>query len=156
MSCSDEAEREYRVPNALCGTSVSTELLSPFLPPGKKVSEKSLTPADGIARCQVLVDGEIALVVSREWWSDKPNLTEIAQGQAYVELENFSDDGRYIHSERGAVGKADCARPVKPGNELFTVVQVPEPGRANADAVKALITGYTESMSSSDQCTRNE
>lgn len=122
-------------------------------PRGEEVLEKSESPADGVERCQVLVDNKIALVASQEWWNDRPNLTDIAQGQAYVELDNFSDDGRYIYSKRGAVGKVECAEPIRPGNELFAVVQVPEPGTANENAVKKIITEFTKALSSSKQCT---
>ncbi|MFD9543805.1 hypothetical protein [Streptomyces sp. NPDC060022] len=112
-----------------------------------------MSPADGIERCQVLVDGKVALIAGQEWWNDKPNLKEIALGQAYVELDNFSDNGRYIHSERGAVGKVDCVEPIKPGNELFSVLQIPEPGKSNAIAVKKIIIAFTKALASSDQCT---
>ncbi|MFG2593560.1 hypothetical protein [Streptomyces sp. NPDC048438] len=153
VSCSEGAEQKYNVPTSLCGTSMPAGLLSPVLPGGEEVLEKSESPADGVERCQVLVDNKIALVASQEWWNDRPNLTDIAQGQAYVELDNFSDDGRYIYSKRGAVGKVECAEPIRPGNELFAVVQVPEPGTANENAVKKIITEFTKALSSSKQCT---
>ncbi|MFJ8747740.1 hypothetical protein ACIREO_00080 [Streptomyces sp. NPDC102441] len=120
------------------------------------MSEKSESPADGVERCQVLVDNKVALVASQEWWNDKPNLTEIAQGQAYVEPENFSKDGMYIYSKRGAVGKVECAKPIRPGNELFAVVQVPESGRANETAVKKIIAEFSTALSSSNKCTGSD
>ncbi|WP_158709765.1 hypothetical protein [Streptomyces sp. NRRL S-15] len=155
VSCSDGAERNYNVPTSLCGVSITAASLTPVLPAGEKVSQKSVSPADGVKRCQVSVDSKIVLVAGQEWWSDKPNLRQIAQGQAYVELEQFSDDGNYIYSGRGAVAKVKCAEPMRPENELFTVIQVPEPGRADATAVKKIITAFTTALSSSDQCTRD-
>ncbi len=151
--CSEGEKREYAVPSDLCGVEVGGDLLDPFLPLGKKIAVTPAEPVDGITRCRVEVDGDVALQVAVEEWKNKPSLREIAAGQAYAKPEEMSSDKTYLYSDRGAVSKAECPQPTEPGAEVFTVVQVPESGTGDKDAMQRLIKAYTAAVSTSEVCT---
>ncbi|MCC9739112.1 hypothetical protein [Streptomyces sp. MNU89] len=155
--CSGEAERAYKTPASLCGVSLGSELLSPFLPPGSTISVVPSTPVDGTERCTVRVDGESAMVASQEWWDEASRATpqKVASAHAHVEPDHVSEDGRHVYSSRGAAWKVSCREPQRSKSELFIVLQIPESGNPNEDAMKKLAEAYAQEVAFSDKCVRN-
>lgn len=153
-SCSNGEEREYAVPTSLCGAKVRADLLSPFLPPGSKVSVKDTTPVEGTKRCNVSVDGKLAVVASREWWEKDESMTKVAFAHAHVELDSSESSENYLYSGTGAVGRTEsCTDPAFEGQAMFTAIQVYASGRDDAKSMKGLIADYTESVEKSAECT---
>ncbi|MEU3920172.1 hypothetical protein [Streptomyces sp. NPDC029004] len=153
-SCSNGEEREYAVPTSLCGAKVQADLLSPFLPPGAKVSVKDSTPVDGTKRCNVSVDGKLAVVASREWWQKDERITKVAFAHAHVELDTSESSGNYLYSGTGAVGRTEgCTDPAFKGQSMFTAIQVYASDLDDAKSMKGLIAEYTASVEKSAECT---
>ncbi|RPK63242.1 hypothetical protein EES43_11965 [Streptomyces sp. ADI96-02] len=153
--CSADAEetRDYAVPAALCGAPVPAGLLTPFLPPGSKISLEDTAPVEGARRCNVSVDGELALVASRERWKQDEDLTKVAFAHAKLEVDESEGSGAYLYSGSGAVGRTKgCVDPAFPGQGLFTALQVYAPDRSDAKAMKGLITAYTRSVEKGGEC----
>ncbi|MFF6999959.1 hypothetical protein ACFY93_34210 [Streptomyces sp. NPDC008313] len=152
-ACSKGAEKAYSVPHIVCGTKVNADLMSPFLPPGKKISTQSLTPNDGTRRCRVIVDEKVALIFGQIWWGEKGSIADVASVHFRVTPENAAENGKYLYSETGAVAKTEeCSTSKHPDQDLFTVIQVSAPDRENKSVMRRLIADYTENVEKSDAC----
>jgi hypothetical protein len=155
VGCSDSGEkRDYRVPSALCGVAVAPEIVSALLPPGERLSFEEKRPVHRRAECRANVDGQVALIVSQEWWEDSDTLVDVAASVPQLESAVLSDDSNtYMNSPTGAVMKASgCDSPDHPGHSLFTALEVHADGVDNAEATKKLITTYTQAVEDSDTC----
>ncbi|MFJ1812580.1 MULTISPECIES: hypothetical protein [unclassified Streptomyces] len=152
--CSSGEEREYSLPQSLCGVSVDPDSLAPFLPPGEKVSTRKTTPNGGTQRCNVSVDGELALVAGRLWWEKKGSVVDVAAVHAQVNEGDVITGDDFLYSGTGAVGKVvGCTDPSHPDQALFTVVQVFASGRESSSTMKRLITQYTGQVQQGSDCT---
>ncbi|MFF3207300.1 hypothetical protein [Streptomyces sp. NPDC002962] len=152
--CSSSEERDYALPRSLCGVSVDPDLLAPFLPPGEEVSTRQTTPNDGTKRCNVSVDGELALVAGRLWWEKTGSVVDVAAVHAQVNKGKVITGEEFLHSGTGAVGKVDgCTDTAHPDQALFTVVQVFASGRESSSTMKRLITEYTGQVQKGSDCT---
>ncbi|MGV9254246.1 hypothetical protein [Streptomyces sp. NPDC003697] len=155
VGCSGSSSegKEYQVPKALCGISVDPELLSPLLPPGEKVGIREKTPVPNRNRCQVLVDGKLALVASEEWWERGDSMTTVARGVPQLKSVRWDGGSPSLHSGTGALARVDnCASADHPGHTLYTVVQVYAKDVGNATAVKKLSAAYTEAVENGPDC----
>ncbi|MDF6018892.1 hypothetical protein [Streptomyces sp. JH34] len=149
----DAAGKKYTVPASLCGVAVDPALVKALLPNGDSVSSASSKPNGGTARCDVSVDGEVALRLTQAWWGAGESATTVAQGYADADEGTASDDGRFVHAGKAAVGKtASCTSSEHPDQDLYAVVQVLAPGIDDKAAMKSLITDYTEAVGRSDAC----
>lgn len=151
--CSKDEERQYALPESLCGVTVDSEFLSTFLPPGEKVSSQQETPNGGTQRCQVSVDGKIALVAGQLWWDKTGTVANVAAVHARVGKGEVTADEKFLYSGTGAVGKAEgCADHDHPDQDLFTVIQVFASGREDSSTMKRLINEYTEQIQAANDC----
>ncbi|MCQ4210992.1 DUF3659 domain-containing protein [Streptomyces longispororuber] len=156
-SCSDnsEPERNYAIPKDLCGISIDSTLLTPFLPEGKSIVIREEDPVPSQKNCQVNVDGKVAFIASQEWWEDGDTLAQVAEGNPKLDGAEISEDGRLIYSETGAVSSVDpCTSPDHPKYKLFTSIKAYADGRGSPDAMKRLVSAYTKAVKQSDTCTK--
>ncbi|MGK5501186.1 hypothetical protein [Streptomyces sp. URMC 125] len=152
-ACSTQ-ERNYEIPSALCGTAVSPDLLEPLLPPGDKISTTLSDRTEGMKRCLVSVDGKQVLAVGTEWWKEGASLRRAALVIANVDSDDKeTEDGRYLYSDSGAIGKVTCPKPRKTDGDLLATARVNEPGTSDEAAMKKLIAAYAEAVGKSDECT---
>ncbi|MDR6980572.1 hypothetical protein J2X68_007312 [Streptomyces sp. 3330] len=152
--CSSGEKQGYSLPRSLCGVSVDPDLLAPFLPPGEEVSTRQATPNGGTQRCNVSVDGELALVAGRLWWEKAGSVADVAAVHAQVNKGKVITGHDFLHSGTGAVGKVGgCTDPAHPDQALFTVVQVFASGRKSPSTMQRLITDYTEQIKKGSDCT---
>ncbi|MER6691181.1 hypothetical protein [Streptomyces minutiscleroticus] len=152
-ACSKNETREYTPPKSLCNVSVEPDSLSPFLPGGKKISQQQESPNGGTERCKVSVDGKIAVIAGQVWWNSEGNVTEVASAHAKISPGQVTDDEQYFYSGTGAVGKAQgCTDKAHPDQSLFTALQVFAEDHDNKDAMKQLITEYTEQVRKDKKC----
>ncbi|MFF7205928.1 hypothetical protein [Streptomyces sp. NPDC008141] len=151
-TASNGETKEYKVPSSLCGTPVSGELLSPFLPPGGSVSSKTDgAAAAGIKRCEITVDEKPALTATTEWREKGERPSDVALDHQRVDMTDHESTGTYLFSGTGAVGRVDgCKNPAFKG-DLFTVVETHVDSDDKA-AMKKLITAYTEATRNTDNC----
>ncbi|WP_101256078.1 hypothetical protein [Streptomyces barkulensis] len=151
-SCSAQ-EKNYEIPSSLCGTAVSPDLTEPLLPPGEEISTAVSDRADGMTRCLVYVDDTQVLTFNIEWWKKGTSPARFASVFPNVEPgDKETEDGRFIYSGTGAVGKVTCPEPRKPDDDLFVAARVDEPGKPDEAAMKKLIAAYAEAVGKSGEC----
>jgi hypothetical protein len=133
--------------------AVKSDLLAPFLPPGKKISAQHESPNGGTNRCKVSVDGKIAIIAGQIWWEKEGTVSDVAAVHARVKPGHVTDDDKYIYSGTGAVGKAEgCADSAHPDQALFAVMQVFTSGRSDEAGMKSLIVDYTRKTQEKNGC----
>ncbi|MFB6670790.1 hypothetical protein ACFCWG_00070 [Streptomyces sp. NPDC056390] len=152
--CSGEKEKKYALPSSLCGIPTGKEGWSSFLPAGEELTVQKVTPNGGTNRCQILIDGKVALVSSRIWAAQKDSVAQMANSNANTDDGTLPDDSRYMYSRTGAVGRVeDCADPTHPEQALFSVIQVfASDVDGDAAAMKRLIASYTQAVGASSDC----
>ncbi|MFS4107038.1 hypothetical protein [Streptomyces sp. PD-S100-1] len=154
VGCSGaSAAKEYEVPKSLCGVSVDPKVLGRLLPPGKKIDLREKNPVPSRKRCQVDVDGEIALMASQEWWEDTDSLVDVADAHPRLDTAKPTDSHLYLSSGTGAVGRVkNCASPDHAEHTLYAVIEVYAKDVDDAAAVKKLITAYTAAVEGEKNC----
>jgi hypothetical protein len=161
-ACSSPPDREYETPESLCGVTVPTDRLEPFLPGGKEVSvHPGAAEIDGIERCRLHVDGDEVLSFTTEWWEKGTGLREAAtsaaglSGHDSIGLggdEKVREEPPYMYSKTGALAEVSCAKPRKADQELFASARVSAAGEPDEAAMKELIAAYAEAVGKSDEC----
>ncbi len=155
--CSEDEsgrEKNYSVPDSLCGVAVSPTLLEPFLPSGDQVSSKRTFPNGGTEECALIVDKKkVAIIAQQEWWNEKDDPLEKSTFYIRRKPHHVTEDNRYVYSGIGAVGKTkDCADATHPQQRLFTIIQSFAPDREDARTMKKLIKAYTKQVEQSKAC----
>ncbi|WBO63480.1 hypothetical protein [Streptomyces camelliae] len=151
-STSDE-KKEYDVPRALCGISVSPDLVDPFLPPGKKLKVLDTRPVPTRKICRLDVDGKWALMANLEWWADDVSISTVAGANPQLGSAKPSDNEAYFSSGTGAVVQVTgCKNPEHKGQLLYTSLRVRDSGLADTTAMKKLATIFTKAVGKSDEC----
>ncbi len=149
----DEETRDYSVPGTLCGIQFDIKELTPFLPPGKKLSVKpDVSPA--ATWCDVSVDGKLAVRTVQTWWQGGRDTAYFLRSQTLERVEKTADEGRYVYSGNQAFGKTKDCVDAKYKQELYTGVQAYGSDHEDADAMKRLIVSFTEKVETSDACDR--
>ncbi|MFF4660204.1 hypothetical protein [Streptomyces sp. NPDC001381] len=146
-------EKKYTVPESLCGIDVPQDLLKPLLPEGETITEHPES-SGSTTRCRVHVDGESVLSASTERWAVETTATDVAESALAVDPQDQqSDQGRYIYSATGAVGKVDCAKVEAGRASLWASVRVTHDNAQAADMLK-LIRAYAAAVGVSEECTQ--
>lgn len=147
-------EKSYTVPRTQCGVSLNPELLDPFLPRGEAMDVEQSSPNGGTKRCDVIIDGEIAVREVRAWWNEGESVTAVADAYAKMDSGQVADGDRYFYSGTGGVGKTagPCKSTEHPGQDLYGVIQVFASGRADSRAMKNLIISYIKALEGSGEC----
>jgi hypothetical protein len=155
-SGNSQEQREYAIPGNLCGTVVDRDELTAFLPSGKKLTtrEKYLDDKKLTERCEVLVDGQLVVQTSREWWPDKESTGWFANSKTRNDLGHQDDDGRFLYSDYEAFGKTEDCRRTTDAYEyaMFTGIQAFGSEYRDADAMKRLIISFTDAVQQSSDC----
>ncbi|MFI6934432.1 hypothetical protein [Streptomyces sp. NPDC050287] len=136
------------------GIPQDSDLLTAFLPGGDSATSKPLSPNGGTKRCDVIVDGDLAVRQIQTWWSGGESASNVAAAYDKMDDSRVTDDGRFLYSGTGAVGKTatSCKSSDRPDQSLYAVVQVFAPGRSDSDAMKKLIAAYTKALEDSNEC----
>ncbi|MFF5960912.1 hypothetical protein [Streptomyces luteogriseus] len=151
-ACSS-SDKQYMIPDSLCGIKVPQDVLKAVLPNGEELKERPES-SGGTKRCRIHVDGESVLSTSTEHWEDETTASDVAQSALGVDPQDQrSDAGRYIYSSTGAVGKVNCAQADKAHEPLWASVRVTHDDAQDADMLK-LIKAYAEAVGSSQACTQ--
>ncbi|MFJ8884111.1 hypothetical protein ACIRJR_11955 [Streptomyces sp. NPDC102402] len=150
----DPPEKAYTVPTSLCGIPVDPALVKAALPGGDSISTAASKPNGGTTRCSVSVDGKAALSLTQAWWSEGQTTATVSEGYADTDDGTLSDDGRFVHTGKAAVGKtaSSCTSSDQPEQDLYAVVQVLDSGVDDEAAMKSLITDYTKAVERSAAC----
>ncbi|GGY01736.1 hypothetical protein GCM10010358_64640 [Streptomyces minutiscleroticus] len=153
-SCSEPTDKkEYDTPKALCGVSVDQNLIAPFLPSGERIEIQEKNPSPNLKRCQVNVDGKMALIASEEWWEGGDDIIDVAKGNPEVDSAEPTDDGTYIYSRTGGVGRVkSCTNPDHPDQALYTTIRADSSNKIDESTMQKLIAAYTKAVGRSSAC----
>jgi hypothetical protein len=154
VGCSESGEqKEYDTPSALCNVPVDRDLVSSLLPPGKKISIQEKNPVPSRSRCQVDVDGKVALIASQEWWGKEESINDVADAHPQLESAELTDDNALLFTGTGAVERVkSCVDPNHPDHVLYTAIQVYTSAQEDASSVRKLISEYTKEVELSSKC----
>ncbi|MYV57970.1 hypothetical protein GT042_36870 [Streptomyces sp. SID3212] len=154
-SCSSPPKKEYETPDALCGVSVDPGLVAPFLPAGEKISMHPDNSIQGWMLCDVGVDGTRVLSANTKW--GEGSLREVAGDPLNgVDVNSTTTpDKRYTYTRLGGIGLVDCQDPERPDQQLIASVRVMKKSGSEAE-MKKLITAYTKSVATPEECARRK
>ncbi|MFF3321131.1 hypothetical protein [Streptomyces sp. NPDC002889] len=142
--CSDDPQREYAVPKALCGAAIPENALSSLLPPGKNLTAEEDTPVpDAITTCKLSVDGDQVLSVERERREAGASARDIAVKKISVRQPKSAANRTIAYADWAAVPVISCRGEGNAEEGISTVIKVIEPGVPEESAMKDLITAYT-------------
>ncbi|MFF9493798.1 hypothetical protein [Streptomyces flaveolus] len=152
VGCShDEEDRDYAVPDQLCGMPVAEKELTPFLPAGNqiKVSEEDYS---GTRMCMVTVDRTLVLTTTQAWIEQGRTTAYFIAGQTLKKIDHSIQAGRFWFSGNEGFGKTrDCVdRRYK--QELYVAIQAQGSKHSDPDAMKRLITSYAGEVEGSAEC----
>ncbi|WP_143660620.1 hypothetical protein [Streptomyces sp. JHA26] len=147
-----DGERDYGVPAELCGVPVDREAVSRLLPSGEQIAVREKNPVPSRHRCQVNIDGKVALVASREWWEDGAGIVDVARGVPQLKSAKLTEDDSYLLTGTAAAKKVLCSSTEHPGHRLFVTVQVYADGVNDSAAVEKVMTSYARSVEDSAAC----
>ncbi|WP_405695352.1 hypothetical protein OHA99_09685 [Streptomyces coelicoflavus] len=147
-----ERGRDYSVPSNLCGTPVSSDEISPFLPAGESITVQKEDHL-GTEICKVVVDKKLALIATQAWVAKEKTTAYFASGQTLKKVSLSSDSGRYRYSGNEGFGKVEDCVNERRDQELYTALQFQTSENNDPDAMKRLITAYTAAVKDSGQCT---
>lgn len=146
---SSEPEREYATPKELCGTEVSATSLEPLLPPGKKIAVKPAS-AVGVKRCRLEVDGKVVFSTSVEKLGADTSARDVATSAIGVDPNDGADNGRFIYSKTGAVGRVECPKTAGADSSFWVTARVS--GDADAADMRRFIKEYATAAAGSGAC----
>ncbi|MGW0835986.1 hypothetical protein [Streptomyces prunicolor] len=106
--CSDSGTRAYAVPGKVCGVAVDSDLLSPFLPDGQKLTQRAYNSGQESPRCRLSVDGKLVVYLSGDIAPTETDPIKV-QDRALVGLGNpasvdVGDSARVADNGAMAVG----------------------------------------------------
>ncbi|MFC8275060.1 hypothetical protein ACFUJR_21470 [Streptomyces sp. NPDC057271] len=109
-----EQEREYAVPDSLCGVPVTKDALAPLLPSGKELREQKDPPKATRDGCKLFVDDQLVLFV-RIWqvneYPDPMGPKEHVPPVNRKEIEGLPSGQRGALGDERAMISATCAAP---------------------------------------------
>ena len=151
--CSEsEQSREYVTPTSLCGVSVDSGEIAPFLPGGRSISvqeENSSTRKE----CKVIVDNKVAATAVREWLESGKATSDFVTLQTLEAVDKTADGGRYAYSGTEAFGKTRTCRDARNKQELYTSIQFWGTKHEDAESMKRLISDFTDQVEKKPECT---
>ncbi|MGW0086348.1 hypothetical protein [Streptomyces sp. NPDC003393] len=151
---SEEPKREFAVPHSLCGASVPVDALSKLLPAsGKRITvPDNAFSEDGEGLCQVAVDDDVVLMVSRERIDVGDSADNILRSRVAVQNRKSADGGSVSYADRGAVSLIKCRGAGVQTEDVSVLIKVLKPARPDETAMKNLITGYTADYKKQQPC----
>jgi hypothetical protein len=153
-------ERNYAIPEELCGVRVPARLVEPFLPPGEKlkVTENSYGVSRGLEGCTASVDGHVVLYSRGEWRAERLSAKEAASVPGPWPFAG----GRYVWWEQGAATVVAChvpdhdviSRDDGKGDARFFALEaeVPTADEGTPEAMRKFIVEYARAYEKSLPC----
>lgn len=102
--------------------------------------------------CEVRVDSRFSVQTSL-WWTNQINTYAYVGRQNNSKLDHRADNGRFLYSGWEAFGETrNCTSKKLLGAHLFTAFQMESSDHQDADAMRQLITEYTNAAEKTDIC----
>ncbi len=142
------------MPSSLCGISVDPALVKAVLPGGDSLTTATEKPNGGTVRCNLSVDGKLALSLAQAWWTQGQTTATVSQGYSDTDDGTMSEDLRFVHSGKAGVGKtvSSCEVSRQPEQDLYTVVETRDTGIDDPAAIEKLLIAYTKAVEGSTAC----
>lgn len=103
--------------------------------------------------CRLLVDTKPVFSAAIEWWGSSTTLQRVAADAIGVDpYHRATPDRKYIRSSTGAVGSMGCSDQKDLKGRVFVSVRTTH--SATEEEMKTLLTSYSASVASSEECTR--
>ncbi|WP_216355935.1 hypothetical protein [Streptomyces sp. MP131-18] len=155
--CGGSGEREYALPETLCGVDMAEELYEPLFPPGSELDvAQSFERFDSQPTrwCRVLVDEEIVLNADAAGGDGFEDAGTESRGLDMADAESVSGEFEAVVWPGVAMATAACAVPGPGGHnyidQLTLVLETEHPGdedesrRVLADVIQPLFAGALE------------
>ncbi|MEU6526036.1 hypothetical protein ABZ892_25230 [Streptomyces sp. NPDC046924] len=149
--------RDYSVPRDLCGVTVDPDLISPFLPDGKKLTQRSYDNGVVSPRCRVSVDKHLIVYISDDVVPADVDPIQV-QARGLLRLGNPSPvdvgDAARI-ADRGATAVADCTREGEPMRFVTTIElekEIPEETSKRRSDLTQLLRAYLPKAMAAVNC----
>ncbi|MEU3525572.1 hypothetical protein AB0E62_17145 [Streptomyces sp. NPDC038707] len=129
------------------------DLLSPFLPAGKKVEVRESRPVPTRKMCRVDVDGRWAVMADLQWWEDDVDVSTVVTANPETDKAAQSAGNGFFYTGTGAVKLAkSCKNPEHARHLLYTSIQVNDSDLGNSAAMKKLAAAFTDAVERSREC----
>ncbi|MFJ2892648.1 hypothetical protein ACIO53_42125 [Streptomyces sp. NPDC087305] len=157
--CTDSGSRAYSVPDEVCGVAVDSDLLSPFLPDGKKLTQRAYDAGQESPRCRLSVDGKLVVYLTGDVVPADTDPVKV-QDRALVRLGNpasvdIGDSARV--ADNGALAVAKCTYKGQQ-RKFVTLVQlqkkVPAKTSQRRDALSSFLKSYFPKAMAKQGCTQ--
>lgn len=141
-ACSSSPQREYDIPTSLCGTTISPDLLKPFLPAGKKVRVED-SPSRSERSCSVLVDDKEAVTLGQSWWPEGTPAHKVQDDNPGLKpLKKEAEGGHFAYTDTNAVRLVPCTAAQAGHGMLYADGWTS--GSGDEAAMRKLISAYSE------------
>ncbi|MEU0337198.1 hypothetical protein [Streptomyces sp. NPDC006193] len=152
--CSEPvAKKDYAVPRTLCDVPLDPDLLSPFLPAGKRVDVRESRPVPSRKICRVEVDGKWALMANLQWWEEDVDISAVVSANPQTDKSPQSTGDHFFYTGSGAVKLVEgCKNREHSRHLLYTSVLLNNPDLGDTTAMKKLATAFTSAVGESDEC----
>ncbi|GAA2655962.1 hypothetical protein GCM10010307_69110 [Streptomyces vastus] len=139
--------RDYTVPDAACGVTVGADVLSPFLPRGENLTQRTYDAGPESPRCRLSVDNKLIVYISGDVVPEDTDPIKV-QDRALVRLGSpatvdIGDDARV--ADNGAMAVAACT--YEGDQRKFVVLiqlerEIPEKTSERRDALQSVLRSY--------------
>ncbi|MBC2869798.1 hypothetical protein [Streptomyces mexicanus] len=144
--CSEGEKKNYTVPEKLCGAAVAPDLTRALLPAGNKL-RATQQHVGGPAQkyyCDVLVDGNIELVVKGVWRPSGITAKQAADKELVFNSRS-SDGGRFALSDDKAFTVVDCKNSEHKADRYSFEVVVAHPAGDVSKKMLRFLAAFSES-----------
>ncbi|MCX2967554.1 MULTISPECIES: hypothetical protein [Streptomyces] len=151
------AQREYALPDDLCGIPVPTELMKPFLPAGDTLEQQETESFGGgmLYGCSLIVDRSATLTV-RGQWRDTGFTVQDAAAEKLVHRPDRPRGSSHAVWNTGAAAVLSCRNQEKEAHSYSVILATPHPDKEETeqhkDALLRFIDVYSEALVDSLPC----
>ncbi|MFF9803344.1 hypothetical protein ACF1G3_38945 [Streptomyces rochei] len=143
--CSGE-EKNYAVPEKLCGAQVSPELTENLLPSGDeiRVVEEESNTSSPHQFCRILVDDKVELSTEGAWQPAGTTAKEAAE-KSLVFGTQATEGGKFAIGERRAVTVVDCKNSKYKAERFSVELEVNQPEGEVGEKMQSFLSAFSES-----------
>ncbi|MFC5957003.1 hypothetical protein ACFP51_21760 [Streptomyces pratens] len=152
-------DRDYSMPGDLCGVTVDSDLISPFLPGGKKLTQDSYDHGVVSPRCRVIVDRSLIMHISGDVVPPEIDPIQVKdRGLLRLGTPSPVDVGDAARiADHGAMAVADCTRDGEP-MRFVTMIElqkeIPEETPKRRSDLTQLLRAYFPKAMAAVDCTK--
>ncbi|MFB7195726.1 hypothetical protein [Streptomyces sp. NPDC056240] len=146
-ACTGSSGKDYDVPKAACGVQVGSELLSPLLPDGEKLTQRDYNFGATQPRCELKVDGNLVVHLSGDVVPAGTDVIAVNErgmrGLGHPAAANIGQEARI--ADRGVLAVDSCTYGGKQQKfvaEIELKQQAIQDVSERRDALRSLLKAY--------------